>query len=55
MEFVLIKTLLITGNVVKSFKESAITSYFFGQSGKERKLTVEEFIKFQQKLQVLSN
>nr|XP_002128176.1 calcium uptake protein 1, mitochondrial [Ciona intestinalis] len=42
-----------TGNVVKTFKESnsAITSYFFGPTGRERKLTVQKFVEFQEKLQ----
>ena len=39
---------------MKTFKESnsAIAAYFFGPSGKERKLTVQKFIEFQQRLQV---
>ncbi|XP_076800995.1 calcium uptake protein 1, mitochondrial-like [Clavelina lepadiformis] len=42
-----------TGNVVKSFKDSnsAISSYFFGPTGTEQKLTVQRFIEFQQQLQ----
>uniref|UniRef100_H2ZED0 Calcium uptake protein 1, mitochondrial n=1 Tax=Ciona savignyi TaxID=51511 RepID=H2ZED0_CIOSA len=42
-----------TGNVVKPFKDSnsAITSYFFGPTGKEHKLTVQRFVEFQEKLQ----
>lgn len=42
-----------TGNVVKSFRDSksALVSYFFGPTGRERKLTVDKFIAFQKQLQ----
>ena len=45
---------LSLGNVAKSFKESnsALVTYFFGPTGKEKKLTVDKFVEFQQKLQV---